>query len=196
MDREISVNEEFLIRRAKSDPTHFRELYELYFEQIFRFINRRVGELEISKDITQQVFLKALIGLEKYVYREVPFSSYLYRIAANECNQFFRDSSKVRYVSMDSDIKASLITEIEPEYSTRETDLSELSKALGELSVKELLLVELRFFEKRGFKEIGFILNITENLAKVRTYRLLDKLRKVLEKSHEIEHDEGRHTRE
>ncbi|MEB2774162.1 sigma-70 family RNA polymerase sigma factor [Algoriphagus sp. D3-2-R+10] len=185
MGSEISVSEEFLIRQAKSDPTHFRELYDLYFEEIFRFIIRRVREIEISKDITQQVFLKALLGLEKYVYREVPFSSYLYRIAANECNQFFRDSSKVRYVSMDADIQASLITEIEPEESSSETDLSNLSKALEELSIKELLLIELRFFEKKGFKEIGFILNITENLAKVRTYRLLNKIKKVLEKSHE-----------
>lgn len=185
MDSEISVNEEFLIKQAKSDPTHFRELYDLYFEEIFRFVIRRVRELEISKDITQQVFLKALIGLEKYVYREVPFSSYLYRIAANECNQFFRDSSKVRYVSMDSDIAASLITEIEPAESTSETELSDLSKALGELSNKELLLIELRFFEKRGFKEIGQILNISENLTKVRTYRLLKRIKKVLEKSHE-----------
>ncbi|WP_157243387.1 RNA polymerase sigma factor [Algoriphagus resistens] len=185
MDREISVNEEFLIRQAKSDPAHFRELYDLYFEEIFWFIIRRVRELEISKDITQQVFLKALVGLEKYVYREVPFSSYLYRIAANECNQFFRDSSKVRYVSVDEGIKALLITEIEPAESNTDTDLSNLSKALGKLSNKELLLIELRFFEKKGFREIGFILNITENLAKVKTYRLLNKLKKVLEKSHE-----------
>lgn len=52
MDSEISVNEEFLIKQAKSDPTHFRELYDLYFEEIFRFVIRRVRELEISKDIT------------------------------------------------------------------------------------------------------------------------------------------------
>jgi RNA polymerase sigma-70 factor (ECF subfamily) len=185
MESEIPVNEKFLIQQAKSDPTHFRALYDQYFEEIYRFIFRRVRELEISKDITQQVFLKALIGLDKYIYRDLPFSSYLYRIAANECHQFFRDSSKVRYVSIDSDIQASLITEIEPEQSTHDTDLSNLNEALKELSKDELLLIELRFFEKMTFKEIGFILNISENLAKVRTYRLLTKIKKVLEKSHE-----------
>jgi RNA polymerase sigma-70 factor (ECF subfamily) len=185
MESEISVNEKIIIQQAKADPSHFRALYDHYFEEIYRFIFRRIRELEISKDITQQVFLKALIGLDKYIYRDVPFSSYLYRIAANECNQFFRDSSKVRYVSIDSEIQTSLFTEIESEESTHETDLSNLSKALEELSKEDLLLIELRFFEKMAFKEIGFILNISENLAKVRTYRLLTKIKTVLEISHE-----------
>ncbi|UZD23509.1 sigma-70 family RNA polymerase sigma factor [Algoriphagus halophytocola] len=182
MQSGISTSEEFLIKQAKSDPSHFRALYDLYFEEIFRFIVRRVGELEISKDITQQVFLKALIGLENYTYKNIPFSSYLYRIATNECNQFFRDSRKVRYVSIDAQDQSSLFTKIETEKSINEDDLTNLQEALEKLSSEELLMVELRFFEKRSFKEIGFILNISENLAKVRTYRILKKIKKVLEK--------------
>ena len=36
----------------------------------------------------------------------------------------------------------------------------------------------MRFFEKRSFKEIGQVLNITENNAKVRTYRALEQMKK------------------
>jgi RNA polymerase sigma-70 factor (ECF subfamily) len=42
--------------------------------------------------------------------------------------------------------------------------------------------VELRFFEKRPFKEIAEILDITEVNAKVRMYRLVEKLKKSLSK--------------
>jgi RNA polymerase sigma-70 factor (ECF subfamily) len=42
-----------------------------------------------------------------------------------------------------------------------------------------LNLIELRFFEKRSFKEIGELQNITENNAKVKTFRALEKLRTV-----------------
>ncbi|WP_439487298.1 RNA polymerase sigma factor [Algoriphagus sp.] len=185
MESEVPVNEKDLIELAKSDPTHFRQFYDLHFEEIFRFIIRRVGDKETAKDITQQVFLKALISLDKYTYRNVPFSSYLYRIAANECNQFFRDTSKVRYVSMDSDIYSILISEISPEDASYESELPELSSAMKTLSGKELLAIELRYFEKKSFKEIAFILKISENLAKVRTYRILKKLKTALEKSHE-----------
>ncbi|SFT46561.1 RNA polymerase sigma-70 factor, ECF subfamily [Algoriphagus locisalis] len=185
MGSEISVDERLLIQQAKSDPAHFRVLYDLYFEEILRFIVRRVGEVEQAKDLSQQVFLKALLGLKTYVYKDIPFSSYLYRIAANECHQYFRDSTKVRFVTMDVEIQASLFSELEQESNSRESDLTLLKKALDGVSDQELLLIELRFFEKRGFKEIGFILNVTENLAKVRTYRLLKKLKSVIENSHE-----------
>ena len=49
-----------------------------------------------------------------------------------------------------------------------------------ELPEDELQLIEMRFFEKRSFKEIGEILEITENNAKVKTYRILEKLKKII----------------
>ena len=41
-----------------------------------------------------------------------------------------------------------------------------------------LEVLELRFFEDKDFKEIAYILDITESGAKMRTYRALDRLRK------------------
>ena len=41
----------------------------------------------------------------------------------------------------------------------------------------EMQMLELRFFEKKSFAEVGEIIGITENNAKVRTYRILDKLK-------------------
>ena len=40
-----------------------------------------------------------------------------------------------------------------------------------------LEVLQLRFFEDKDFKEIAFILDITESGAKMRTYRALDRLR-------------------
>jgi RNA polymerase sigma-70 factor (ECF subfamily) len=41
-------------------------------------------------------------------------------------------------------------------------------------------IIELRFFEDRPFSEVGFILGITENNAKVKVYRIVERLRKRL----------------
>ncbi|MGZ4055195.1 MAG: RNA polymerase sigma factor, partial [Bacteroidia bacterium] len=49
-----------------------------------------------------------------------------------------------------------------------------------QLPEDELQMIEMRFFEKRSFKEIGEILEITENNAKVKTYRILEKLKKMI----------------
>ncbi|MGB1032673.1 MAG: RNA polymerase sigma factor, partial [Flavobacteriales bacterium] len=54
-----------------------------------------------------------------------------------------------------------------------------LAKKLTQLSSADFLLIEMRFFEKRPFKEIAEILEITENNAKVKTYRALDRLKSL-----------------
>jgi len=45
-------------------------------------------------------------------------------------------------------------------------------------------MIELRIFESRPFKEIGEILSITENNAKVRFYRIIDKLKKIYQENY------------
>ena len=54
--------------------------------------------------------------------------------------------------------------------------------ALTTLEEDEYQLVEMRFFEKRACKEIGEILNISEATAKMRLYRILERLKPVIEK--------------
>jgi len=80
-------------------------------------------------------------------------------------------------VSLENKGVSEIITEIG---DTEKEDYSRLHLALGILEDQEMELIELRFFEKRPFKEIGEILDITENNAKVRTYRILDKLKSLL----------------
>ena len=55
-----------------------------------------------------------------------------------------------------------------------------LKEAVTDLEEEDMQFIEMRFFEKRAFKEIAEILGITENNAKVKTYRILEKLKKIL----------------
>jgi RNA polymerase sigma-70 factor (ECF subfamily) len=56
--------------------------------------------------------------------------------------------------------------------------VNRLMTYLKHLPTEMLEVLELRFFEDKDFKEISYILNITESGAKMRTYRALDQLRK------------------
>lgn len=55
-----------------------------------------------------------------------------------------------------------------------------LVQALDGLKGHELDLIEMRFFEQRSFREIAELLDMTENNAKVKTYRILERLKKKL----------------
>lgn len=165
------------IKRSQTDPEAFKPLYEKYFKKIFLFVLRRVSEKEIARDITQQVFLKALNSLRKFQLRGLPFSAWLFRIAINECNDYFRKSKKERLVTIDEQITEVLFEEIMADNQMEELKVR-LPIILKSLSPDELQLIEFRFFEQRSFREIGLLLELTETYAKVKTYRALDKMKK------------------
>jgi RNA polymerase sigma-70 factor (ECF subfamily) len=170
-----------IIEKAKLNPSHFAPLYKKYYESIFRYVNKRVDEEEIAYDITSCVFVKALTNLSRYEFRGVPFSSWLFRIAKSELYQSFRDQKSQRTVKIDTIQVAQLIEDFVEEYS--DENKAKLLKCLPMLKENQLQLIEMRFFEKRSFKEIGEIIGLTENNAKVKTFRALVKLKEFFNKS-------------
>jgi len=165
------------ISRAKKDPSHFGPVYKEYHEQILRYIYQRLGDEETAFDITSQVFMKALNSLHKYEYRGVPFSSWLYRIAKSEVYQAFRDKKAERTVNLETIHLFDIAEEIEED--SNEKNKAAILKCLNSLKEGDVELIEMRFFEKRSYKEMGEILDIKENNAKVKTFRALDKLKQV-----------------
>lgn len=166
------------IQAAQQDPALFRPLYERYFETIFRFIYRRTADEALSSDICSKVFLKALQKINGYSFQGVPFSSWLYRLAGNEVAQYYRQQKKKRVVSIEDSHINSIIDTDEP--ANQEEELQRMIDALDQLKEKDLILIELRFFEERPFREIAEIIGITESNAKMKTYRALNKLKKFM----------------
>lgn len=170
--------EQLIIEAAKSNPDHFAPLYDKYYKQIFGYLYQRMDDKETAFDLTAQVFLKALTNLNRYEFKGVPFASWLYRIAHSELMQLFREQKNKRAINADIGDLRFICEEAEEFYL--EEYIPVLKKAIGELESDDLQMVEMRFFEKRPFKEIGEILNITENNAKVRMYRILERLKKAI----------------
>jgi RNA polymerase sigma-70 factor (ECF subfamily) len=166
------------IKEAKLNPARFEILYDRYYERIFSFVYQRLEDKELAFDTSSQVFLKAMQSLHKYEFRGLPFASWLFRIAKSEVYQLFRDRKAERTVNIDKVSLKGMSDEIEEDIYGPYLEI--LKSSIAELEEGELQLVEMRFFEKRSFKEIGEILNITENNSKVKVYRILDKLKKIL----------------
>jgi RNA polymerase sigma-70 factor (ECF subfamily) len=164
------------VEAAQSEPARFEVLYNRYYEAILGFVYKRVETKESAYDITSQVFLNAMLKLKQYRTGELPFSSWLYRIAINEINQLYRKEKVQRTVKVDEDDLKYMVQEIKGEEDI-ETRYQKVAEALTGLHEEEIQMIELRFFEKKAFKEIGEILNITENNAKVKLYRIIDKLK-------------------
>jgi RNA polymerase sigma-70 factor, ECF subfamily len=167
-----------IILQAKQDPAAFKPLYEKYFKRIFLFIYHRVEERDTAADLSAQVFLKGLTRISQYHERGLPFSSWLYRIAVNECNDYFRRNKRARVVYVEEPSFHNLFEEMFPDNPREELE-KKLHQVLQKLKPEELQIIELRFFEDMPFKMVAEVLNITETYAKVRTYRTIDKMKKI-----------------
>ncbi|MFN6944597.1 MAG: RNA polymerase sigma factor [Cytophagaceae bacterium] len=173
--REEIAEELRWITKAKTDSRHFAPLYEKYFRRIFLFIYKRLDDEHSTADLTSQVFLKAIMNIKRYEFRGLPFSAWLYRIASNEVNMFVRAGKGIRSVSIEDAGLEYLKNEIE--LTDNEDNEAILLESFEQLSQDEIQYLELRFFENKSFKEVGYVLKITENNAKVKTYRILNKIR-------------------
>jgi RNA polymerase sigma-70 factor, ECF subfamily len=181
--QEESTDEAQQIKRAQKDPAFFAPLYEKYHEPVFRFLYQRLEDKEQAFDITSQVFYKALIKLGGYAFRGLPFSAWLFRIARNELYEYFRKSQTQRCIYVEPDGFKRLAEEIEEDKFAEFHD--KMQDVLARLPEEELQYIEMRFFEKRAFAEIAAIMEITENNAKVKTYRILEKLKKLILKNND-----------
>lgn len=165
------------IRKAQRDPKEFAPIYNKYYREIFVYISKRVDDLDLVGDITSKTFTSCLTNLHKFKYMGVPFSAWLYKIAINEVRLFFRAKKSYPRTICITEAELSDISQETIDDSNYELAQEIIPKLLGNLSEKELQCIELRFFEKKSFKEIGFIMGLSEVNAKVRTYRILKKLK-------------------
>ena len=179
--KEQILCEEQEIRSAINDISCFSVLYDRYYVSLFRYVYYRVESEEDAADITSQVFLKAMLNLKKYQFRGLPFASWLYRVAVNEINQEYRKNKFQRVFNTTTEHLHQIAEEIEEDNSGDMIQL--ILKTLNSLGRDEMELVEMRFFEKRPFREISAITGLTETNLKVKMHRIIQKLKsKVLKK--------------
>lgn len=166
-----------LIYAARTDPQRFAPLYDRYFPEIFRFLLRRAQQRELAADLTQQTFLKALLSIHRYRDHGVPFRAWLYRIALNEIRMYWRKRKEV-VIDIAADEARWIAGEIG--VGDQDDDLKRLAKALARLDAGKARLIELRYMDGLSYADIGAIMNIAEEAAKMRIHRIIGVLRKYL----------------
>ncbi|MBP6458928.1 MAG: RNA polymerase sigma factor [Crocinitomicaceae bacterium] len=163
------------VELAKNNPSNFAPLYNKYYKSIMRYIQSKVYDQQLTEDIVSQVFLKAILNIDRYTSKGYSFGAWLFKIAHNEIIQSYR-SIKNESIE-DFDLLNRLKVESEDDFS--EFDLDQLKIALKSIRYKQLEIIQLRYFESLSFKEIAIQLNISETAAKVRCFRAIEKLREL-----------------
>lgn len=172
-------DEESLIEKAKLDPAAFQPLYQKYYEPLFRFIYSRIPDEEEAADLCAGVFLKALLHLKTYEHKGFNLGAWLFKIAYNDILQLFRRNKKQQTVLISPEFLETLCP---AENELRHILLPKLQEAIQTLKYQEIQLVELKYWDKKGYQEISYILGISVPNAKTKMHRIYKKLEIHLKK--------------
>jgi RNA polymerase sigma-70 factor (ECF subfamily) len=173
-------DERDLIRRAKEyDPAAFAEIYERYYQSIFNYIYYRVSDPTIAEDLCSEVFLKAMEAIQSFTFQGVPFSAWLYRIAANLVIDHYRRQPPQPNVSLEDSRPP--VAEDNPGVALEERFThQELWRALRKLTADQQQVIILKFVEGLSNSEVAQILGKTEGAVKSLQHRALASLGRLM----------------
>lgn len=166
-----------LVLRARTEAAALGQLYELYYERIFRFCVHRLFYKETAEDVTSVIFLQVARQIRSFAGQtEADFENWLYAIAANQANAYIRKTSRRKRLLAEATGAMSISGG--DDFSS--LDWPMLYQAIMQLKPEHQTIVVLRFFENMEYEQIGRILGAQEGTIRVTLHRILERLRKYL----------------
>lgn len=165
------------------DSTRQREAFECivkeYSEQLYWQIRRMVLSHDDANDLLQNTFIKAWMNID-YFRGDAKMSTWLYRIALNECLTFLNKQRANAQLSID-DIQAEMVNklETEPYFDGNETQKIFL-KAVHTLPEKQQMVFNLKYFKEMKYEEISEILGTSIGALKASYHHAIKKIEKFL----------------
>jgi RNA polymerase sigma-70 factor, ECF subfamily len=172
-------DERELVRLAQNGTVEaFEELVRRHQQRVFAVVARILHRREDVEEIAQQVFLKAYVSIRRFDMRSA-FSTWLYKIAVNECWDSLR-KKKVRPLVYESDLSKEQVQRLDsyatvgrspagPDEQAQARELVEL--LLSSLSEEDKGILLLKEVEGLSVQEIAEIFGLNVNTVKVRMFR-------------------------
>jgi RNA polymerase sigma-70 factor (ECF subfamily) len=181
----INVNNDAVLIEISlnGDIEAFSALVCKYQDRLYNFFMKMNLSREDSEEIVQEVFIKVYNNLYRY-NSNWSFSTWLYRIAVNTLRSEYKKKKKIRLIDYYADIQevagSSLVLPDESFEIKEQTQ--EIIKLIDSLSHDQKLAFTLRYVQDFSFKEIGDILGISPEAAKMKIQRAKQTLCKKFEK--------------
>ena len=182
---ESASQETQLIKQAKAgNADAFAGLYDIYIDDVYRFILHRVGNKQTAEDLTSQVFLKAWDNLGRYKMQGLPFGAWLFRIARNSVIDHYRTYKDTLPLEAEAmfkpDPKANVVKEVE-----RRLEGEWLQAVLQRLTEDQREVLTLKFINGLKTGEVAKIMGKRQGAIRALQMRALQALADLLGGDHE-----------
>lgn len=153
-----------------------KELYNKYYKELYLYIYSLSGNREITEDLVQETFLKAILSLSD---NHTNMRAWLYMVARNLYINYSKKEKQTTDIEEMNDIPSS---ELSLPNRIIENERKELCfKALQSLDGAKKEVLILQYFGGLSQKEIAATLHITPENVRVLSYRGKKELRKFME---------------
>ena len=183
MADKLLISEEELLEELR-DPARRRMAFEkvvrLYNRKLYWQIRRMVLSHEDANDLLQNTFIKAWTNID-YFRAEAKLSTWLYRIALNECLTFLNKQRATTTIAID-DPEAMIVQKLESDsyYSGDQVQLL-LQKALLTLPEKQRMVFNLKYYQEMKYEEMSEIFGTSVGALKASYHHAVKKIEKFLE---------------
>lgn len=158
----------------------FEMMVSQYSEQLYWQIRRMVLSHEDANDLLQNTFIKAWTNITNF-RGDSMLSTWLYRIALNECLTFLNKQRAVQTISIDEeDSIAVQKLESDPYFSGDRAQLL-LQKALCSLPEKQRMVFNLKYYQEMKYEEMSQIFGTSVGALKASYHHAVKKIEKYLE---------------
>ena len=172
------------LAKEKGDEKAYAELMQRYRKPVYHMILKMVRNVDDAEDLTIEAFAKAFKNLKKF-NPEFTFSTWLFRIATNNCIDFIRkkklDTMSISNTfkddqgeSVDIDIKDINLNPQEEAIKSEKVEI--IQTIVTKLPAKYQVLVKLRYFEELSYEEIAAELGAPLGTVKAQLHRARELL--------------------
>lgn len=161
------------------DEAALSELYTVYFPRVYRYILARTGNTYDAEDLAEEVFMRMLDAIERFQWREAPFSAWLFRIAHNAViSQRRKDGARGRSAPLSEGLPVN--SQGPEELVESRLALNEIMQAAQSLPEAQRQVISLRFAAGLSVAETARVIGKGEGNVKVIQHKAIAKLREMM----------------
>jgi RNA polymerase sigma-70 factor (ECF subfamily) len=172
-----------LVQHAQQGDRHaLEELYLMHFDRIYSYLQMSVGNRHDAEDLTNQTFVKMLESIDRFEWRKVPISAWLFRIAHNLAMDHFRSRRRWQPEEEPPEPSGEEARSAEDE-ALQSIGRESMLAMIDGLSREQQQVLMLKFVFNFSNAEAATILGKTEGAIKSLQHRALGSLQRQLAKT-------------
>ncbi|MGE5423457.1 MAG: RNA polymerase sigma factor [Ignavibacteriales bacterium] len=177
----ISLSKELCLQKETCSYTDiFADIFDRYYNRIYKYMRYRVKSKQEAEDLCSQVFERVMQKIDTYNPARGPFEIWLFSIAQNTANTYYRQQKRRIWFSLES-ISDLPSGQHDPEEEVvHGEEQSRLLAALSSLDERERNIIALKFAGGLKNREIAELMGLSDSNTGVILYRSLHRLREIL----------------